>query len=116
MDDVERLTKLNRQFIDGFRVGSWPMVDEILAPDFVYTDGATGRTLDRAGYRALLTGPNPTLSFDDVAVHLFGDVAAVTGRTTREGVTPRRYVDTWVRSAGDPGWLCVHGCIWPLLD
>jgi hypothetical protein len=114
MDDVERLTHVTRQFIDGFRIGDWSLVDKVLAPDFVFTNGSTGETLDRAAYRALLTGPTPSLSFDDVAVHVFDDVAVVTARTTREGVSPRRFVDTWVRTSTEPGWLCIHGCIWPI--
>jgi|ERR671924_2288889 ketosteroid isomerase-like protein len=114
MNDVARLTELTRQFVDAFRLGELAMVDEILDHRFVFTDGATGASRDRAGYLGLLTGPTPTLSFDEVAVHVFGDVAAVTGRTTRDGATFRRFVDTWVRTEDGSDWRCLHGCIWPV--
>jgi hypothetical protein len=61
-----------------------------------------------------MTGPIPTLAFDAVGVHRSGDVAVVTGRTTPDGQTFRRYVDTWVRIEDEPGWACIHGCLWPL--
>ena len=114
MTDDDVLIELNRQFLEGSRLGSWPMVDAILAPDFVVFDGVTGEVQDRAAYQAATTGPSPTLTFDQVGVHRSGDVAVVTGRTTRDGQTFRRYVDTWVRIEDEPGWACIHGCIWPL--
>jgi ketosteroid isomerase-like protein len=114
VDDDARLIELNRQFIEGFRLGSWSMVDAILSPDFVYLDGVTGEAHDRAAYQASMTGPLPTLAVDEVGLHRSGDVAVVTGRTTRDGQVFRRYVDTWVRTDGDPGWTCIHGCLWPL--
>jgi hypothetical protein len=95
MTDEERLIELNRQFIDGFRLGSMPMVDAVLAPDFVYLDGVTGEIRDRQAYVGTLTGPIQTLAFDEVGVQRWGDVAIVTGRTTRDGT-------------------CIHGCLWPL--
>lgn len=113
MDDDERtLIELNTRFIDAFRVGSIEMLDSVLDDAFIYLDGATGRTADRATYRATLTGPTPTLAVDDVRVHVFGDTAVATGRTTRDGVSYKRYVDTWRRADGR--WTCVHGGLWPV--
>ena len=111
-DDVQALTELNRRFIESWQVGSLDELDAILDPEFVYLDGVTGETKDRDGYRAGLTGPNPTLAFDQVHVHVTGDTAVVAGRTTRDGQTFRRYVDTYRRVDG--GWSCVHGCLWPI--
>lgn len=111
-DDARTLTELNTRFIDAFRLGSIEMLDSVLDDGFVYLDGATGRIADRAAYRATLTGPTPTLAVDDVRVHVFGDTAVVTGRTTRDGASFKRYVDTW-RRTGDR-WTCVHGGLWPV--
>ena len=114
MDDTQRLTELNEQFIGGFRTGSLEQVDAVLAPDFVYLDGVTAETRDRSAYLATMTGPSPTLAVDQVVVHVSGDVAVVAGRITRDGATFRRYVDTWARRPDDRDWTCVHGCLWPL--
>lgn len=112
MDDERTLTDLNWQFIESWRIGDVEMLDGVLDEDFIYLDGVTGRTADRATYRAGLTGPAETLAVDDVRVHLFGDTAVVTGRTTRDGMAFKRYVDTWRRVDGR--WTCVHGGLWPV--
>ena len=81
-DDVRTVTELNARFIEAFRVGSLEMLDEVLDDGFIYLDGATG------------------------------DTAVVTGRTTRDGQSFSRYVDTWRRVNGR--WTCVHGGLWPV--
>ena len=111
-DDDRRLTELNFQFIEAWRVGSVELLDEVLDAEFIYLNGATGETADRAAYVARLTGPNPTIRVDDVRVHVFGDTAVATGRTTRDGTAFMRYVDSWRRRDGR--WTCVHGCNWPV--
>jgi ketosteroid isomerase-like protein len=75
-------------------------------------DGVTGQVTGHDDYRAELTGPSPTLTFDQVHVHVTGDTAVVTGRNTRDGRVFRRYVDTYRRIDGR--WACVHGCLWPV--
>jgi ketosteroid isomerase-like protein len=113
MDDVKALTALNDQFIDAFRRGSWDVLAPILAPSFTYLDGATGEVWSRERYVTNLEGhPLPTIAFDQLVVHVDGDLAVVSARTS---VTPGRYsrfVDTYHRRP--EGWRCVHACVWPL--
>lgn len=112
-DDVEVLTELNERFIEAFRQGSWEMLEPILAPTFVYLDGASGDVQQLDAYIEDLRGhPLPTLAIDQVAVHIDGNTAFVSARTS--GGTNRfsRYIDTYERR--DDGWACVHACVWPL--
>ena len=88
------------------------MLDEVLDDDFIYLNGATGETADRAGYRTRLTGPNQTLTLDDARVHVLGETAVATGRTTPDGQAFSRYVDTWRGVNGR--WTCVRGGLWPV--
>lgn len=111
-DDVQALTELNARFLGAYVIGSLDALDAVLDPEFIYVDGVTGEVADRASYRAGLTGPSPTLRFDQVHVHVTGDTAVVSGRNTRDGEAFRRYVDTYRR--GPAGWTCVHGCLWPI--
>jgi hypothetical protein len=113
MDDVSRLIELNDQFLDAFRRGSWQMLKPILAPDFSYLDGNAGEVWPLERYIAELDGkPVPSIAFDQVRVHVAGDVAVVSARTSRRAGTHKRYVDTYARCDGQ--WLCVHACVWPL--
>ena len=113
MDDIRTLTELNEQFIDAFRKGSWELLQPILSPDFAYLDGATGETWSQERYIETLRGnPSPALTIDQLALHVDGDTAVVSARTSREPGRYRRYVDTYARRDGD--WLCVHACVWPL--
>jgi ketosteroid isomerase-like protein len=111
-DDVRTLTEINTRFLGAWQVGSREQLGLVLDPDFVYFDGVTGETTDRDGYMARLTGPVASLAFDQTLVHVFGDTAVVTARTTRDGTSYNRYVDTYRRAEG--GWRCVHGCLWPV--
>ncbi len=113
MDDRETLLELNDRFIDAFRNGSWEMLRPILSPSFSYLDGATGEVWEHERYVANLEGnPSPALAIDQVAVHVDGDTAIVSARTSRQPGRYARYVDTYERRNG--GWLCVHACVWPL--
>jgi hypothetical protein len=42
VEDTQVLTRLNLQFIEAFRQGSWELLEPILSPSFSYLDGATG--------------------------------------------------------------------------
>lgn len=113
MDDTQQLTRLNEQFIDAFRQGSWELLEPILSPSFSYLDGATGEVWAHERYVANLRAhPAAKLSFDQLSVHVDGNVAAVSARTSRRPGEFRRYVDTYERRDGS--WLCVHACVWPL--
>jgi hypothetical protein len=113
MDDTTALTELNTQFIDAFRQGSWELLAPILSPAFRYLDGATGEVWPHRRYVENLEGnPAPTLALDQVVVHVDGNTAVVSARTSRQPGRYSRYVDTYERRDG--GWVCVHACVWPL--
>lgn len=115
MDDSKALTELNLQFIDACRQGSWELLEPILSPSFSYLDGATGEVWTQERYvNDLRSNPAPSLAIDQVAVHVDGDTAVVSARTSRGPDTYNRYVDTYERR--DNGWICVHACVWPLHD
>jgi len=115
VDDTRALTSLNLQFIEAFRQGSWELLAPILSPSFAYLDGATGEVWAHERYvHNLRSNPAPSLSIDQVAVHVDGNTAVVSARTSRRPGSYSRYVDTYERREG--GWLCVHACVWPLQD
>ena len=113
MDDTKVLTQLNEQFLEAFRQGSWELLEPILSPSFAYLDGATGDVWEQDRYIENLRGnAAPALTFDQLVVHVDGDTAVVSARTSRQPGRYGRYVDTYERRDG--GWLCVHACVWPL--
>jgi len=113
MDDHKTVIDLNLRFVDAFRLGSWAVLKPILAPDFAYLDGATGEVWPMDRYIAELDGhPAPSLAIDQVRVHVAGDVAVVSARSSARPDRRSRYVDTYRRRQGR--WLCVHACVWPL--
>jgi ketosteroid isomerase-like protein len=111
--DTQVLLELNDQFIEAFRKGSWKMLEPILSPSFAYLDGNTGEVTELEAYAKSLDGsPVPDLTFDQVVVHVDGDAAVVSARTS---VTPgrySRYVDSYERRDGR--WTCYHACVWRL--
>jgi hypothetical protein len=111
--DADALTQLNLRFIEAFRQGSWELLEPILSPSFSYLDGATGEVWSHERYvESLRENPSPALAIDQVVVHVDGDSAVVSARTSRRPGRYSRYVDTYERRDG--GWLCVHACVWPL--
>ena len=115
MDDLEVLNALNLRFVDAFRVGSWEQLRPILSSTFRYLDGATGEVWPIERYIADLDGkPLPGIDIDQVRIHVDGDVAVVSARSSTQPGRFNRYLDTYERRDG--GWLCVHACVWPLRD
>jgi hypothetical protein len=113
VNDTDVLRELNLQFIEAFRQGSWELLAPILSPSFSYLDGVTGEVWDHERYVAdLRSNPSPALAIDQVVVHVDGDTAVVSARTSRRPDRYSRYADTYERREG--GWLCVHACVWPL--
>jgi Domain of unknown function (DUF4440) len=113
VDDTQALLELNEQFIDAFRNGSWEQLSPVLSPGFSYLDGTTGEVWEHERYVASLrANPSPALQIDQVVVHVDGDTAIVSARTSRQPGRYGRYVDTYERR--DEGWLCIHACVWPL--
>jgi Domain of unknown function (DUF4440) len=112
VDDKQALLELNEQFIDAFRNGSWEQLRPVLSPSFSYLDGATGEVWEMERYiENLRANPSPELAIDQVVVHVDGDTAIVSARTSRPE-RRGRYVDTYARR--EFGWECVHACVWPL--
>lgn len=110
-DDTQVLLELNDRFIDACRQGSWEKLQQILSPNFSYTNGNTGEVLDVEPYSKLVT-PAPDLGIDQVVVHVDGDAAIVSARSSSVPGTYSRYVDSYRRSDGE--WLCYHASVWRL--
>jgi ketosteroid isomerase-like protein len=73
---------------------------------------ATGEVWAHERYvENLRSHPAPALAIDQVVVHVDGNTAIVSARTSRQPGSFSRYVDTYERR-GD-GWRCVHACVWP---
>jgi hypothetical protein len=92
--------------------GSWEQLQPILSPSFSYLDGATGEvwTLERY-IESLRANPSPSLTIDQVIVHVDGNTAVVSARTSRPGRSGRYVVTYEQRSSG---WECVHASVWPV--
>jgi Domain of unknown function (DUF4440) len=113
VDDTQALTTLNDQFIEAFRQGSWELLEPVLSPSFSFLDGASGEVWTHERYvQNLRSHAAPSLSIDQVAVHVDGNAAVVSARTSRQPGRYSRYVDTYERR--DEGWRCIHACVWPL--
>ena len=69
-----------------------------------------GRTSDMSR----ISGVTPLggLSIDQVVVHVDGNTAVVSARSSRKAGSYSRYVDGYERRNG--GWVCIHACVWPL--
>jgi hypothetical protein len=115
MDDTAELERLNEQFIEAFRQGSWALLEPILSPRFQYLDGASGEPWPMEKYIHNLDGhASPELSIDELVIHIDGDTAVVSARTSRRPNRHNRYVDTYERRDGT--WRCVHACVWPVRE
>ena len=113
MEDTAQLEELNERFIEAFRRGSWELLEPILAPSISYMDGVSGEVWEHECYVDNLRGhPVPALALDQVVIRVDGDTAIVSGRTSRQPGSYKRYLDTYERRAD--GWRCVHACVWPL--
>jgi hypothetical protein len=116
MDDTAELERLNEQFIEAFRQGSWALLEPILSPRFQYLDGSSGEVWPMEKYINNLDGhASPELSIDELVIHVEGDTELVSARTSRRATDGHnRYVDTYERRNGI--WRCVHACVWPLKE
>jgi hypothetical protein len=113
MDDTAELVILNNQFIEAFRRGSWATLEPILSDGFGYLDGSTGKIWSRRRYSVdLVANPVPMLTIDQVVVHVDGDAAIVSARSSTAAGRFSRYLDSYERRHGV--WECVHACVWPL--
>lgn len=113
LDCQATLAEHNARFIDAFRVGSWARLEPLIADDFQYLDGATGEVWTMERYIADVDGhPTPTIEYDQLVVHVAGEVAVVSARTYSRPGAANRYVDTYRHRDGQ--WQCVQACVWPI--
>jgi hypothetical protein len=113
MEDYETLLGLNNQFIGACQAGSWDALRPVLSDRFCYVDGVTGEVWPMARYIGdLERSPNPRLSVDAVVVHVVGDTAAVSARTSNGTGRHNRYLDLYAREPA--GWKCVLATVWPI--
>lgn len=112
-DDVVQLRELNDRFIAACRLGSWEGLRPVLSDRFAYVDGGTGERWELQRYIAdLRENPIPTLAIDQVDIHVAGDTAGVSARTSSGNGRFNRYLDVYAREAD--GWRCVQASVWPL--
>jgi ketosteroid isomerase-like protein len=108
--DLDRLTALNRAYVDSVQRGDVARFDQILAEDFLCSN-PDGSLVDRAQFLEQTARPVTIsgLAAHDVRVRVLGDVAIIHARTSYvagDGQERRgRYTDVWARRGGE--WLAV---------
>jgi ketosteroid isomerase-like protein len=115
-DAVAALHQLNAHYIRAFVESDASWYDEHLSDDFVCTL-ADGRRVGKAEFLQLTQdGPGVTgVSYDEVDVRPFGDVAIVHGVThyTRDGsAASTRYTDVW--RMRDGRWQAIAAQLTPV--
>lgn len=105
LETVAELHELNAEYIRAFVESDVAWYVEHLSPDFVCTLG-DGRRIDKAAFlRRTEEGPGlSNVSFDEIDVRPFGDVAlvhGVTNYTRPDGErSSTRYTDVWLLRDG----------------
>jgi ketosteroid isomerase-like protein len=108
--DIDELTKLNRDYVDSVQKCDVKRFDEILAPDF-YCSNPDKSLVDRAGFLKQTAVPVTirNLRAEDVKIRVLGDFAIIHARTsytTPDGnPASGRYTDCWAKQHGR--WLAV---------
>ncbi len=119
----ERLLGLEQQWIEGLQTGDLSILEEILAPDFIYTV-LDGQVLDK---EAFISGTG-AMSWDSfeagpMTVRWFSDdVVVITGTDTSSGVDAEgnefnvssAWTNLWMYRAGE--WQCVLGHATPIAE
>lgn len=109
-NDLDELTRLNRDYIDSVQNCDVKRFDEILAEDFRCSNPDKS-LVDRAGFLKQTAMPIAIrdLAAHDVDIRLMGDFAIIHARTSYtlpDGTTASgRYTDVWARRNGK--WLAV---------
>jgi ketosteroid isomerase-like protein len=109
-NDLDELTRLNRDYINAVQNCDVKRFDEILAEDF-YCSNPDKSLVDRAGFLKQTAMPIAIrdLAAHDVNIRLMGDFAIIHARTSYtlpDGNTVfGRYTDVWARRGGT--WLAV---------
>ena len=109
-NDLDELTKLNKDYVDSVQNCDVKRFDEILAQDF-YCSNPDKSLVDRAGFLKQTAVPVTikNLAAHDVKIRILGDFAiihATTSYITPDGKEAHgRYTDCWARQNGR--WLAV---------
>ena len=109
-NDLDELTKLNKDYVDSVQNCDVKRFDEILAQDF-YCSNPDKSLVDRAGFLKQTAVPVTikNLAAHDVKIRILGDFAiihATTSYTTPDGKEAHgRYTDCCARQNGR--WLAV---------
>ena len=109
-NDLEELTKLNKDYVDSVQNCDVKRFDEILAADF-YCSNPDKSLVDRAAFLQQTARPIAikNLKAHDVKIRVVGDFAiihAATSYTMPDGKQAEgRYTDCWARQNGK--WLAV---------
>jgi len=109
-NDLDELTKLNRDYVDSVQNCDVKRFDEILAQDF-YCSNPDKSLVDRAGFLKQTAVPVTikNLAAHDVKIRILGDFAiihATTSYTLPDGKQAHgRYTDCWAKQNGK--WLAV---------
>jgi ketosteroid isomerase-like protein len=109
-NDIDDLTRLNRDYVASVQNSDVERFDEILAPDF-YCSNPDKSLVDRAGFLKQTAVPVTikNLTAHDVKIRVMGDFAiihAATSFATADGQqADGRYTDCWAKQNGK--WLAV---------
>jgi ketosteroid isomerase-like protein len=109
-NDIDELTKLNKDYVNSVQNCDVKRFDEILAPDF-YCTNPDKSLVDRAAFLKQTAIPVNIrgLKAEDVRIRMLGDFAIIhaqTSYTTPDGQQAHgRYTDCWVKQNGK--WLAV---------
>lgn len=109
-NDLDELTRLNRDYVNAVQNCDVKRFDEILAEDF-YCSNPDKSLVDRAGFLKQTAMPIAIrdLAAHDVNIRLMGDFAIIHARTSYtlpDGkAASGRYTDVWARRDGK--WLAV---------
>ena len=109
-NDLEELTKLNKDYVDSVQNCDVKRFDEILAADF-YCSNPDKSLVDRAAFLQQTARPIAikNLRAHDVKIRVLGDFAIIhaqTSYTMPDGQQAQgRYTDCWARQNGK--WLAV---------
>jgi ketosteroid isomerase-like protein len=109
-NDIDELTRLNRDSVASVQHCDVKRFDQILAPEF-YCTNPDKSLVDRAGFLKQTAIPVTisNLIAEDVNIRVLGDFAIIHARTsytTADGLQAHgRYTDCWARQSGR--WLAV---------
>ena len=109
-NDIDELTKLNRDYVASVQNSDVKRFDEILAADF-YCTNPDKSLIDRAAFLKQTAVPVTikNLTAQDVKIRVLGGFAiihAATSYTTADGQQANgRYTDCWAKQNGK--WLAV---------